>query len=83
MELVSSKKIWINILAGSIAGIITLIILKRFLKGKSVGDIAEVKLGRSEVRYSELYVDDIYDTDLLGTENSRKLVQSEGMAAVI
>lgn len=50
MELVSSKKIWINILAGSIAGIITLIILKRFLKGKSVGDIAEVKLGRSEVR---------------------------------
>lgn len=57
MELANNKKAWINVLVGSNAGIITFIILKHFSKGKSVGDIAEVKTGKIEVRDSGLYVE--------------------------
>ncbi len=83
MNIINSKIIWINVLAGSAIGTVTFIILRRFSKGQSIGDIAEVKLGKIEVRDSELYVDDIFVTNYLGTDNSRKLVQSEGIGAVI
>lgn len=83
MHIINSKIMWINILAGVTVGAITFIILRRFSKGHSIGDIADVKLGKVEVRDSELYVDDIFVTNYLGTDNSRKLVQSEAIGAVI
>ncbi|MZK51102.1 YIEGIA family protein [Clostridium beijerinckii] len=83
IQVINSKIIWINILSGCIVGTIAFLILRRFSKGHSIGDIAEVKLGKIEVRGSELYVDDMFVTNYLGTDNSRKLVQAEGIAAVI
>ncbi|EKO1912684.1 YIEGIA family protein [Clostridium botulinum] len=83
MHIINSKIIWVNILAGSAIGAVTFITLRRFSKGHSIGDIAEVKLGKITVKNSELYVDDIFVTNYLGTDNSRKLVQSEGIGAVI
>lgn len=50
-----------------------LFIVKRFSKGKMVSDIADVQPGKVEVKDSELYVDEIYVTNSLGTENARKL----------
>lgn len=72
-----------NILIGSLAGLVVLFILKRFSKGKTVGDIADVQLGKVEVRDSELFVDGIYVTNQLGTDNARELYRKEGIAAVI
>lgn len=83
IQLVNSKIIWINIISGITSGVIVLLILTKISKGKTVGDIAQVKPGKIEVRGSELYVDGIYVTNLLGTEVSRKMFQEEGIAVVI
>lgn len=83
IQLVDTKTIWINVLCGAVAGFIVLFVLKRFSKGKTVGDIATVKEGKIEVKGSELFVDGIYVSNQLGTENARKLFQNEGLAVVI
>lgn len=57
--------------------------LSHFSKGKIVGDIASVKLGKIEVRGSELYVDGIFVSNTLGTENSQKMALAEGIALII
>ncbi|PLS08595.1 YIEGIA family protein [Neobacillus cucumis] len=83
IQIVNSKSDLINIISGAIVGFILIYLLKRFSKGKTIGDIAEVKEGKIEVKNHELFVDGIYVSNLLGTENASKLFQEEGMAAVI
>lgn len=83
MHVVPHKIMWINILCGVLAGIVTLYVLKTFSKGKNVGDIADIKLAKITVKNSELYVDDIFVTNHLGTDKSRELVKNSGIAAVI
>ncbi|WP_235714562.1 YIEGIA family protein [Neobacillus dielmonensis] len=81
-EIVDSSA-WINTICSAVVGFIILYILKRFSKGKSIGDIAEVKEAKIEVKNHELYVDGLYVTNLLGTENASKLFLEEGRAVVI
>lgn len=83
MQLVNHKMAWVNIVSGVLIGLIVLFVLKRFSKGKMVSDIAEVKMGKVKVEGSELYVDGIYVTNVLGTDNARKLYEEEGVAVVI
>jgi hypothetical protein len=83
MQVVDSKSQLINIIAGAIVGFIIIYILKRFSKGKTIGDIAEVKEGKIEVKNHELYVEGIYVSNLLGTEDASTLFQKEGRAVVI
>lgn len=71
------------LLAGGAGGAAVLYISYRFTKGRLVGQICTVKLGRIDVRGSELYVDDMYVTSELGTERSRELFRTEGIALVI
>jgi hypothetical protein len=73
----------LNIIFGVISGLIVLIILKNLTKGKSVGDICTVKPGKITVEGSELFVDEIYVTNLLGTDKSRELFMKEGVAVVL
>ena len=61
-----------NILFGILSG--TIILVK---------DICTIKTGKIEVRGSELYVDDIFVSNLLGTVRSRALFEKEGLAVVI
>ncbi|EKQ51486.1 MULTISPECIES: YIEGIA family protein [unclassified Clostridium] len=83
MHIIPNKSFVINILFGILSGTISLYILKTFSKGRAVKDIADIKLANITVKNSELYVDDIFVTNHLGTDNSRKLVESEGIAAII
>jgi len=83
IQLIDSKSIWINIISGAVVGFIVLYVLMRFSKGKTVGDIANVREGKLEIRGSELYVDGLYITNQLGTENARNLFENEGLAVVI
>jgi len=83
IQLLNHQLALINILSAIIVATIITFILNRFSKGKTVGDIAEVKKGQVEVRGSELYVDDIYISNILGSEKARKMFQDEGIAAVI
>ncbi|MCW6110585.1 YIEGIA family protein [Clostridium sporogenes] len=65
------------------AGVLTLYILKNFSKGKTVGDIADIKLAKITVKNSELYVDDIFMTNHLGTDTSRQLIKQSGIAEIL
>ena len=82
-QLVNHENIWINIMSGVAVGLVVLYILNRVSKGKTVGDIADVEEAVVEVKGSELYVDDIYVSNILGSENSQKMYQEEGLAVVI
>lgn len=77
------ESMWINISCGLIFGFFVLFVLRRFSKGKTVGDIAIVKEGKIEIIGSELFVDGIFVTNQLGTENARKLFINEGLAVVV
>lgn len=68
---------------GIIVGYVVFVGISRFSKGKTVGDIASVKPGVIEVRGSELYVDGVFVSNTLGTQNAQKMVQAEGLAVVI
>lgn len=83
IQIVKTNSIWINILCGSVVGFIVLFVLKRFSKGKTVGDIANVEECKVEIKGSELFVDGMYVSNQLGTENARKLFKNEGIAVVI
>ena len=83
IQFIHFESMWINILCGSILGFFVLFVLRRFSKGKTVGDIAIVKEGKIEIIGSELFVDGIFVTNQLGTENARKLFINEGLAVVV
>lgn len=51
-------------------------------KGKRIGDICSVREADIELRDAALYVDGIYVTNLLGTEQGRALFLEEGVAFV-
>jgi uncharacterized protein len=74
---------WIEVVIGSIVGFMVFFILKSFIKGKKVGDIATVKQGKIEIKGSELYVDDIFVSNLVGFQLGKKLFEEAGLAAVI
>lgn len=83
IQIVNLEQIWLSILAAIVTGGLTFYIINRFSKGKSVGDIADVKQGEIEVKGSELFVDGIYVSNLLGSENAAKMFKDEGIAVVI
>lgn len=83
IQLIDTKTVWINVSSGAVVGLAVLFLLKRFSKGKVVGDIAKVEQGKVEVKGSELYVDGIFVSNLLGTDNSRRLLEEEGLAVII
>lgn len=83
IHIIPNSNILINIMCGIIAAAISLYLLKTFSKGKAVENIANIKLAKITVKNSELYVDDIFVTNHIGTDYSRELVQNSGLAAVI
>jgi hypothetical protein len=74
---------WGGLLLGAFVGCLVLFGLIRFSKGKTVGDIAEITPGHVEVKGSELFVDGIYVSNLLGADRARKMVENEALAVVI
>jgi len=83
MKIVNRPQMWINIPAGVIAGLLMMLFSYRFTKGKTIGHICTVRIGKIDVRGSELYVDDMFVSSYLGTDRSRELFMKEGIAAVL
>lgn len=83
MQVLEDFDISTRVLVGVLVGSIVFVALKRFTRGWTVESIAEVTIGKVEVRGSELFVDDIYVANTLGTENGQKLVSEEAIAAVV
>lgn len=72
-----------NLGLGVLAGGAVFLILRHFSQDKTVGDIAHITLGKIEIRKAELYVDDIFVSNLIGTKNAQDLLSMKGLAAVI
>lgn len=72
----------LNAIAALIAGSICIWAMVRFTKGKCIGDICALRFGEIEVRGSELYVDGIWVSGMLGLEKRRALFLDEGVALV-
>lgn len=83
MKIFYTDKLIINCLIGLVTGLIVLYLLKRFTKGKTIGDICTISEGKITVEQSELYVDGMFVSNLLGTDRSRELFLNEGIAVVI
>lgn len=82
LYLIVTKNIWINILVALIVGSVLVFLMVRFTKGKSIGDICDLHFGTIEVRGSELYVDGIWVTAMLGVERRKQMFLEEGVALV-
>ncbi|GAA0781528.1 YIEGIA domain-containing protein [Hathewaya limosa] len=83
MHMLRVQYVLLRILISIFVAAIIFYFLTKFLKGKSIKDIAYVRPGKIEIRDSELFVDGIYVTNLLGTDNAINLFKKEGMAVVI
>ena len=82
-KIIPNSNFYVCISGGVLSGLAVFYYLKRFTKGKTIGDIADVKEGTIEIKDSSLFVDGMYVSNLLGTENAEKLFRNEGMAVVI
>lgn len=83
MKLANSSEMIINVLFGSVVGLLVMFICYRFTKGKTIGHICTVSLGEIDVRGSELYVDGMFVSNYLGSDRARELFMTEGIAVVI
>ncbi len=69
--------------AGVLTGLIMYRIISDFSKGKTVGDVATVRLGEITVEGSEVSVEGTFVTNLAGTKNAQKMILEEGVAIII
>lgn len=80
---ISPFNLWVNIFCSIVVGFFAIYFLQYFTKGKNIGDIAKVEQGKISVKDSNLFVDDIFVSNLLGTDNAEKMFEEEGLAVVI
>lgn len=83
MSFVGNWNPLITILSGIVGGSLVLYFTYRFTKGRHVGEICSVSLGKIDVRDSELYVDGMFVTNYLGTDISREMFKTGGLAVVL
>ncbi|MGO4889296.1 YIEGIA family protein [Anaerobacillus sp. MEB173] len=74
---------WVEIVCGSIVGFSIFYLLKRFTARQKIKDIATVTEGKIEIRDSDLYVNDIFVSHLMGREEAKEWFLQDGLAAVI
>ncbi len=83
MNLLGKQELPVQIAAGLITGLIVTYAIKRFTKGKTVGDICTIKEGKITIEGSELYVDGMFVSSVLGTKRSKDLFEKGGIAVVV
>ncbi|WP_339145930.1 MULTISPECIES: YIEGIA domain-containing protein [unclassified Sutcliffiella] len=74
---------WIEVVSGSLIGLILFYLLKYLTARKKVRDIAKVTEGKIEIKGSELYVDGMFVSNLMGKGEAKKWFAEEGLAAII
>ncbi|AKL96063.1 YIEGIA family protein [Clostridium aceticum] len=74
---------WIEVICGSLTGLILYYILKSFTRRQTIKDIATVTKGKIEIKGSDLYVDDMFVSHVMGREEAKKWFLEDGLAAII
>ncbi len=74
---------WIQVVSGSIVGLLLFYVLKKFTQRYKVRDIATVTEGKIEINGSDLYVNGMFVSHLMGREEAKEWFLEDGLAAVI
>lgn len=82
LYLTMNENLWINAATALVTGSVLIWCMVRFTKGKRIGDICTIHLGEISVQGSDLYVDGIWVTAMLGLDKRQKLFLEEGVALV-
>lgn len=80
--LVGGVTYWSNIFFGLLTGLISLMISRKLMKGKVVGEIAHVREGELRFEGANLFVDDIHFMNL-GTERTRETYLKRALGVII
>ncbi|MCA5011107.1 YIEGIA domain-containing protein, partial [Clostridioides difficile] len=73
----------INMIGAAASGFGMIYFLTRITKGKCIGDICNIREGKITIDHSDLLVNGMFVTNVLGTERSRDLFLKEGIGIVI
>mgnify|MGYP000866759827 FL=1 len=71
-----------SVIPGVIAGIVAMALVRHFMQGKLIGDVARVRPGRLHFEGANLFVDDIHIMNL-GLKETHKIYEEYGRAVVI
>lgn len=82
LYMVMNENILLNVGIALVVGCSLIGFMVWFTKGKNIGDICSIHYGDIDVKGSELYVDGIWVTGMLGIEKRKKLFIKEGVAIV-
>lgn len=82
LYLTMNENVWINAVTAVVIGPALILGMVHFTKGKCIGDICTLHFGNIDIRGSELYVDDIWVTAMLGIAKRKKMFMDEGVALV-
>ncbi len=80
--LVGGVTFWSNFFYGILTGLAALIISRKLMKGKVVGEIAHVRAGKVRFEGANLFVDDIHFMNL-GREQVRKIYLERALGVII
>jgi uncharacterized membrane protein YeaQ/YmgE (transglycosylase-associated protein family) len=81
--IVSADSLIINMIAAAVSGFGIIYFLTRLTKGKCIGDICNIREGKITIDHSDLFVNGMFVTNVLGTERSRELFLKEGIGIII
>jgi uncharacterized protein len=82
MKLIPGHRPLPDIIGGLLVGLAVLYLLRRLTKGKTVGDIAEIRLGKISIAQDNLYVDDVFVHNV-GLPDVQERFLKEGVAVTI
>ncbi len=71
------------VITAAALGMLSVFLLKRFTRGKRVGDICVIQQGKIQIQGSNLFVDDVYVTGAAGSPVARELFLQQGLGVVI
>ena len=83
LSIVSVDSLVINMIGAVVCGFGMIYFLTIITKGKCIGDICNIREGKITIDHSDLFVNGMYVTNVLGTERSRDLFLKEGIGIVI
>lgn len=83
LKIADTDQIIINVCVAAVTGSCVIYLLYNFTKGKNIGDICNITIGEITIEQSDLLVDGMFVTNILGTEKSRSLFLREGVGFVV
>lgn len=82
MQFIETGRFFLDAAMAAVLGGAAILLIGRFTRNSTVGDIAEVEIKPLEFREGDLYVGDIYVMNV-GLRKARDLILKEGLGAII